>query len=67
MTVTDSRDIFPEACAACPWGAACVDVVPAVAAAPEAPDSGLPFASDVTSVDMRVPQGLDLVSGNQCR
>ncbi|BCW08872.1 hypothetical protein StoSoilB3_01550 [Arthrobacter sp. StoSoilB3] len=60
MTVTDSRDIFPEA-------GACVDVVPAEAAAPEVPDSGLPLASDVTSVDMRIPQGLDLVSGERCR
>ncbi|GAA3271442.1 hypothetical protein AAU01_39530 [Paenarthrobacter aurescens] len=70
MTVTDSRDIFPDtgpfetgACdSGTTGGAASAEVTE-----PEAPDAGLPLASDVTSVDMRIPQGLDLVSGDLCR
>jgi hypothetical protein len=71
MTVTDSRDILPDAggCNAGASGAAASTETAASgeATVPEAPDSGLPLASDVTSVDMRIPQGLDVVSGDLCR
>ncbi|BCW51764.1 hypothetical protein StoSoilB13_41060 (plasmid) [Arthrobacter sp. StoSoilB13] len=49
MTVTDSRDIFPDTGA---W-ASTSSVEGALA---DAPEPGSLLASDVTSVDMRIPQ-----------
>jgi hypothetical protein len=49
MTVTDSRDIFPDT-------GVCVSASSVEAALAVAPEPGSLLASDVTSVDMRIPQ-----------